>query len=389
MTRIRRRLAAVAALAALLPLGTHAIDAAARDKVAASISIATEYDRVIDAVVAQRVATKQLTPADALVAREQMQLQFRSLSVAQQRGLLATTRNLGSAEAALAAGAALHAAVVEEARKALAEVQAAARPEPNIPGAYVGPQPKLGGDGDYVFVPTAGPCRVADSRFSATGQLGATAARQLWAYSNGAGYDFGTNQGGTGIAGSGNCVGTVFDTAVPSTTPVSVVATIAVVNTVLQGSMRAWNGGTTLTVGGVLGWNAGDLLSNTTVIPLNRFIAAYPGSGSKRDFALYNNSGAAIDYVVDVVGYFIMNQATALECTTVFGSAVLLAPGSSQFIDAPACPAGYTSTQSMPEAAAYGLYIGTLATGGCRISNGTAVGHNVYCDARCCRVPGR
>ena len=75
---------------------------------------------VIDAVVAQRVAMKQLTPAQALVAREQMQIQFRSLSAVEQRRLLAASRNLANEEAVLAAQKSLQDAVVDEARNALA-----------------------------------------------------------------------------------------------------------------------------------------------------------------------------------------------------------------------------------------------------------------------------
>jgi hypothetical protein len=74
-----------------------------------------------------------------------------------------------------------------------------------------------------------------------------------------------------------------------------------------------WIGGTTRTVGGILGWTAGSLISNTTFIPMDLFIAAYPGSGANRDLRLYNTSPNAGHIVVDVVGYFIENQATPLD----------------------------------------------------------------------------
>ncbi|MBK9114159.1 MAG: hypothetical protein IPM22_00595 [Betaproteobacteria bacterium] len=385
MNRITRSLLSAGTLAVLLPLAPVPAMAATLDKPGATaISFATDYDRVIDAVVAQRVAQNQLTTAQALVAREQMQIQFRSLSAVEQRRLLAASRNLANEEAVLAAQKSLQDAVVDEARNALAEVEAAKASQPNVPGAYVGPQPKLGADGDYVFVPTTGPCRVADSRFAPAGQLGATAARQLWGFSNLGGYDFNTSQGGTGIAGSGNCTETVY----PGPYPVSVVATIAVVNTLTQGSMRAWNGGTTLTVGGVLGWNAGDLISNTTVIPMDRSIPAYPGSGGKRDFGLYNNSGGPVDFVVDVVGYFIMNRATALDCTDVFDSGHNIPANNSLFVAVPACPAGYTNVVALTSLGP-GLYTSTLHRNGCRIGNLTGGVLFGYCGVSCCRVPGR
>ena len=77
MNRITRSLLSAGTLAVLLPLAPVPAMAATLDKPGATaISFATDYDRVIDAVVAQRVAMKQLTPAQALVAREQMQIQF-------------------------------------------------------------------------------------------------------------------------------------------------------------------------------------------------------------------------------------------------------------------------------------------------------------------------
>ncbi|MFO1314411.1 MAG: hypothetical protein U1F58_02315 [Burkholderiales bacterium] len=386
MKTFTRSLLYAGALAALLPLAPVPAMTATLDKTGGTAtSFATEFDRVIDAIVAQRVAMNQLNATQAPIAKEQMQIQFRSLTAVEQRRLLASSRSLVSAEAMLAVERALHAAVGDEARRALAEAQAGKVAQPNVPGAYVGAQAKLGFDGDYVFVPTVGPCRVADSRFAPAGQLAAGAARQLWGMSDSPGYDFNTSQGGTGIAGSGNCVGTVY----PTTMPVSVVATIAVVNTVTQGSMRAWNGGTTLTVGGVLGWNAGDLISNTTVIPMDRFIPAYPGSGLKRDFGIFNNSGGAIDYVVDVVGYFIVNQATALDCTVVTGSSHSLAAFDSVLYFAPSCPTGYTPIVAQPATNVYGVYTGTLFENACRITNTTGGAVGVTCGAMCCRVPGR
>ncbi len=168
-----------------------------------------------------------------------------------------------------------------------------------------------------------GPCRVADTRLNIRadwpGPVAGFTGRQIWGFSSVAGYNYNDFQGGTGIAGIGNCAGTVYGTPYP----VSVVATIAVVNTSATGYLRAWNGGTTLTVGGILGWNAGDVLSNTTVIPMDRTIAEYPGSGPyKRDFAVYNNSGNPVDVIVDVVGYFIVNQATPLDCINVTNTCI-------------------------------------------------------------------
>ena len=372
---------AIGACAVLLPFGVA--NAASVTLAEGAAAFSTPIDRAIDLAVQQRVAAQKLSPAGALVAREQMQIQYNTLSKEAQQKIVALARDMKSDEGAAALATALQNAVTDEARQALAEAQAHA----DAQASQARPAAKLAGDGDLVFVATVGPCRVWDSRFG-LGPLGAFSAMQVYAYSIFAGYSWATGdtQGGTGTAGSGNCAGTVYT----GTPPVSVVATVAVVNTSSTGSLRAWNGGTTLTVGGILGWNAGDVLSNTTVIPMNRSITAYPGSGFKRDLGLYNNSPTAIDTIVDVVGYFIENQATALECQRVDDTPFSLASGATTLRSAPACPTGFTPIVGQPVTNVFGVYTGTLLQDSCRISNttgGTVSG--LSCDAYCCRLPGR
>ena len=125
------------------------------------------------------------------------------------------------------------------------------------------------------------------------------------------------------------------------------------------------------------------------MIPVNRSIAQYPGSGPfKRDFAVNNNSVSSIDVVVDVVGYIVHNDATALECTTVLGIATSVTAFTSLFIAAPSCPTGYTAMNAQPTTGIYGFYLGSLFEGGCRLNNTTGGPLTGYCDAYCCRVPG-
>jgi hypothetical protein len=385
MKRRTRTLLAISALAVLLPFGVANVGAATetRPSTAATAGLTTSFDRVIDLVMQQRVAAERLSATDARIAREQMQLQFLSLSRAEQQKFLDAYRSVDSAEAALAARAALTSAVSTDARQVMDQIQAADRAK-LATGQSQG-MAKLGlGGPDLVFVATVGPCRVFDSRFG-PGPLAAFGARQVWGFSDNPFYLWSFDQGGTGQAGSGNCAGTVY----PGVQPVSVVATVAVVNTFSTGSMRAWNGGTTLTVGGILGWNAGDVLSNTTVIPMDRNIVAYPGSGGKRDFGVYNNSPTQIDFIVDVVGYFIVNVATALDCTSVAGPGFVLGPGVSTLFSTPACPTGFTPIMGQPVTNQFGVDAGTILQQSCRISNYLGANANVNCDALCCRVPGR
>jgi hypothetical protein len=378
----RNRLA-IGACAVLLPFAVATADAATITPSESDRSaFATSIDRAIDLSVAQRVALQKLTPAQALVAREQMQIQFSTLSKEAKDKIIALVRDMRTEESAAALATALQNAVTDEARQALVDAQG----KLDAQASQAHPAPKLGGDGDLVFVATVGPCRVWDSRFG-MGALGAFSATQVYAYSSFAGYlwSTGDSQGGTGTAGSGNCAGTVY----PGVVPVSVVATVAVTNTGSNGSLRAWNGGTTLTVGGIVGWIAGETISNTTVIPMNRSITPYPGSGFKRDLGLYNNSPTAIDTIVDVVGYFIVNQATALDCTTVYGTNTNIPANSSTLLANPACTTGYAAVGTSANLQ-NGLYISTNDVNtGCRLGNLTGGGLLGSCNTVCCRVPGR
>ncbi|MFO1412668.1 MAG: hypothetical protein U1F10_01905 [Burkholderiales bacterium] len=379
--KVRKTLLALALVTSLV--GTAAgVEAATVNMPTTGSAVAgggTSIDWAIDAAVAAR----NLPAADAAVLREQIQLQYQSLSASARAAVVAAAGDSREAEAALR----VVSAVGKQVERAAREMEAAARQADLKFNAQLdtqGIQPKLGGDGDLVYLSTVGPCRIYDSR-NGPGQLPAVTARQIYTISILNGYNFATDQGGTGITGSGNCVQTAFLGVLPT----AAVAIVTVVNTSTSGALQAWNGGTTLSGGAVLNWNAGDRLTNTTIIPMNRSIPTYPGSGTKRDIGVYNNSGAPVDFVIDVVGYMIENQATALDCTTISGTLTSIPALGTLFMTAPACPAGYTTMTSQVTAGFYGLYTGTAWSGNCRVGNFTASALNASCDAWCCRIPGR
>ncbi len=381
---------AIGALAALLPFGIQSVQAATATTPVAAMAngISTPIDSVIDLAVSQMSSRLKLSNADRLVAREQMQFQYRSLTPDQQREIQTAARSINSEESVQRVTQLLAAATRATAELALADARAAS-PET---GQRSVNQTKLGLAGtDLVFVATAGPCRVADTRFGINGSwpgpVNAGEGRQIWAFSDSPGYPWNLDQGGTGTSSTGNCVGSDYGGSV---TPAIAVVTLTVVDTSSPGSLIAWNGTPTLTVGSALAWNPGDRLANTTVVALNRFGAQFPSSGPyKRDFAVFNNSGSAINVVADVVGYFIRNQATALECSAVSGPSTLLGAGVSQLIGAPSCPTGFTAMTARPFTNVFGVYTGTLTSTSCRITNTTGAAVSVDCDAFCCRVPGR
>lgn len=379
---ISKRALLVVAAFALMPLAASGVNAATTtvpDRGATAMS--TGFDRAIDLYLQQQISSGRLTSKDAMVAREQMQMQFLSLTQSERDNVAAAARDLSSPEIVAAAISALNAASVSAARAALDELQ----PKTDSNVRAQGLAPKLGGDGDLVYLSLVGPCRIYDSRFG-PGMLPAGFATQVYGLSILNGYNFAVDQGGTGVTGSGNCQPMAFI----GVRPVAIVAAVTVLNTSTPGALQVWNGGTVLTVGAALAWNSGDRLSNTTVIPMDRSIAAFPGSGPKRDFGMFNNSPGPIDIVVDALGYFIVNQATALDCQRILDTDFSLAAGTSVLRTAPACPAGYTPMMGMPATNIFGVYTGTILENQCRINNATGATVNfLRCDAFCCRVPGR
>ncbi len=382
---------AIGALAALLPFGVQSVHAATATTPVAAFSsgISTPIDAVLDLAVDRMSSQLKLSTADRLVAREQMQFQYRSLTPDQQREIVTAARNINSEEAVQRVTQLLNAATRVAAEQALARFQ-----EQNkvATGDQNAGHTKLGLTGsDLVFVRTTGPCRVADTRNNISanwpGPVNGFEARQIWAYSNSAGYNYATFQGGTGTAGSGNCTETVYS----GIAPVTAVVTVTVVDLSTPGSLIAWDGTPALTVGSALAWNPGDRLANTTVVALDRAGAQFPNSGPyKRDFGVYNNSSTPINVVADVVGYFIVSEATALECTSVAGTMTPIGPGATTFISGPSCPTGYTAIAALPDTAGqFGLYAGTIYSSGCRLNNTTGGTLSGTCSTRCCRLPGR
>ena len=109
----------------------------------------------------------------------------------------------------------------------------------------------------------------------------------------------------------------------------------------------------------------------------------FPGSGPfKKDIGVFNNSPTAIDVVVDVVGYFIENTATPLDCQRILDTDFSLAAFSTIIRTAPSCPAGFTAITGMPATNVFGVYTGSFFENQCRINNNTgATVNNLRCDA--------
>jgi hypothetical protein len=237
---------------------------------------------------------------------------------------------------------------------------------------------------DLVFVPFT-PCRVVDTR-NVGGPISAGTQRNFYYYNDGATPSSWSTQGGDPGAVAAACPGTVL-----SVPPGAAMANIAAVNTNAAGNFIAWGGGASAIPNtSALNWDhAGEIISNTTVVPWGG------RSGGNLDFTIrYNGPSGFADVVVDIMGYFIENAATALDCTTATASGPInIGTGSDTTINYPACPGGYTRTGGYCNGGAStgtsGIYIVETGASACVFRNlggASATGNAV---AQCCRVPGR
>jgi hypothetical protein len=246
---------------------------------------------------------------------------------------------------------------------------------------------------DLVFIGFT-PCRIVDTRVSGQG-ISAQTQRNFYFYSDGTPASWGTSQGGDAGPTQTACPGTAFTSlggTLGSVPPAAAVATVTAVNTTAAGNFVVWGGGppSSLPNTSALNWDhAGQVIANTTVIPWGG------RTGGKQDFAVrYNGPSGFSDVVIDVVGYFIENEATPLDCTTTTNSGTVpINTGSDTTLDYPACPAGYSRTGGYCNGGGgtgtSGMYVVETGPVACIFRNLGAQDRTGGAVAQCCRVPGR
>lgn len=218
---------------------------------------------------------------------------------------------------------------------------------------------------DLVYTMVA-PCRIMDSRV-AGGRLSGGVARTIAVH--------GASFAAQGGAGS-NC----NIPADPSAVAINVIA----ISPDHGGFMTIYPAGTVRPTASSLNYEAGGILANEVIA---RTTLGQPG-----DVTIFSQYGT--DVVVDIVGYFMAPEATALSCTT--GSTAITIPANSTGAGTATCAAGYTATgggcNSNVNSNAGGVIDGypSGSTGFyCRLGNTTATASSGTAYVRCCRVPGR
>ena len=99
---------------------------------------------------------------------------------------------------------------------------------------------------------------------------------------------------------------------------------------------------------------------------------------------------------MDIVGYFVENVATTLDCIETPAGTKNLPAGSIQFVVSPQCPTGYSLTggECGTDTAGTSNFISQLggslpaAYWTCYANNPTGTSATIRALAICCRVPG-
>jgi hypothetical protein len=252
---------------------------------------------------------------------------------------------------------------------------------------------------DQVFV-AINPCRIVDTR-NVGGVISFGTQRDFYFYVNASSPTYSWTQQGAPDPGTAvsNCPGTVLNGAggsLGNVAPSAAVATVTAVSPTAAGNFVVWGGQGTFPQSSVVNFTAGQNLANTTVIP------AGGRTGGALDFTVrYNGPSGAAHVVVDVVGYFVENEATALNCVhlTNFGTGTANVPNNSGFeVSFPGCTAGYTLSglgcgyggslplaSSLQESSNYWGYCRWAILGAAAPLNG----QDFVAETHCCRVPGQ
>jgi hypothetical protein len=227
----------------------------------------------------------------------------------------------------------------------------------------------LGDVNNTVYVPLT-PCRIMDTRFAtvASGVRGPITGGTLYqipGYVSGAWVDYGAFNGDCGL---GNSVG-------PNTRAIAIVMTI--LNPNFDSFLGVSDDIGTVQTNVALNFTHGQGLSNLYIVPQVNGHTIY--------FAM--PSGLSAQLVFDVVGYFALSDATALQCNTQIANPVTITAHSIGNATIPPCGTGFTqtSTQCLGSSSLMTLF----ATNACSFINNDNVDHTAIGLSVCCRVPGK
>lgn len=278
-------------------------------------------------------------------------------------------------------------AILESMQKATLEsgvtaVKSVAASSARVSAQGLGPE-ALGGSNNLVYTALA-PCRIMDTRNASfasgvQGPILGNSLKQLPGF-----ITAGLNWGQYGGAGGSDCG--LNDTVGGAIYAVAIVITILNPNFSAYLGVSSSSNLSTVLSNVALNYTGGQGLSTMYIVRqnVNTIYFAMP-------------TGLSADIIFDVVGYFALSQATALDCTDLQSApGTNVAANSTSSDISPTCAAGYTLTGGGCQGAFAGLNNVTNEPNGvgaqswfCASQNVTAGAINLKASAICCRVPGR
>ncbi|WP_143326926.1 hypothetical protein [Vandammella animalimorsus] len=229
----------------------------------------------------------------------------------------------------------------------------------------------LGDEVNLVFVPIT-PCRIADSRKATAGRLQRNLPRGYF------------NHGSAGQGGQNDC-NAQYSYGMKTGTLGALALTVTAAQAERSGhlSISPWNESSSASV---LNFRPGTAIANSTVVKTTGF----PG---QPDFQITANQNTHV--IVDLLGFYLPNEPTALDCKTTAYTRTTLTGSSTAFdqpwITAPQCEAGYTQVaircqvEEWPDSTAV---LTDMSPNACRYRYTGAEPITVRAASRCCRVPG-
>lgn len=218
-------------------------------------------------------------------------------------------------------------------------------------------------DLDLTYVPVP-PCRVLDTRL-AGGAIVANTTRNFdisvigdYSGQGGAASDC----GGVGSVGSFAAAVINFTTVTPAT----------------GGRITAFPFATVRPLAATLNYAGGDIKGNEVIVKLDQ-------GGDADELSVYATSTTHL--VGDIVGYFMMPEATALDCVDVSASDTFAA-NTNAISPSAFCPAGRTLTGMRCTNSSWDARLVSIWDNWCTVRTG-ATSSTVTATARCCRTPGR
>ena len=240
----------------------------------------------------------------------------------------------------------------------------------------------LGDASNLVYKPLE-PCRIMDTRIASggSGVAGPITGNSLKLIPGFV--TAGSNWGTYGGNASGDC-----GLANP---PGAAIHAVAIVITILAPTFDAYlgvsdvNNLNTVLSNVALNYTHGQGLSTMYIVPQIATNFIY--------FAL--PAGLSAQLIFDVVGYYVLSDATALQCTQQSSAPVAIAAAGTGNATSPACASGYTLTGGSCDSTSTAMYLASHeANGGnttwfCSASNTGGGSANLTATANCCRVPGK